>query len=139
MRPVVVFDVLNRLLQLDGEVDFTHNITDIDDKIIKKSIETGKTEKEISEKFTNEYLKNLKDINVLIPNNMPKVTDNVAPMVAFIQDLVEKGFAYEANGSVYFEIEKLNSYGEIANLKLEELKSEESFSQDKRSQLDFAL
>ncbi len=134
IRPVLIFDILNR----SSNLNYVHNITDIDDKIIKKANELGLTEKEVSEKFEKEYLNLLDSLNIIRPTHMPRVTDNIEGMTNFIAGLIEKGYAYESNGSVYFSVNKLKNYGKIANLNIDTLLDEEQ-SEDKEDQKDFAI
>lgn len=138
MRPIIVFDILNRVASLNGNVNFVHNITDVDDKIINKAIEEGTTEKEISERYTKEYLNLLEELNIRTPNHMPKVTEHIDGIIKFISDLIEKGNAYESNGSVYFNVKSFEQYGKIDNINLDDLLDNEQ-NEDKVNKQDFAL
>ena len=138
LRPLITFDVLNRLLSENGKINYVHNITDIDDKIINKALETNQSEKEVSEYFYKKYLEYMEQLNVLTPNEMPKVSEHIPGMVSFVKELIEKGFAYESNGSVYFSVKKDESYGKLANLSLSDMMSEEE-NPDKKDKNDFAL
>ncbi|TCG11880.1 cysteine--tRNA ligase [Mycoplasma marinum] len=138
LRPIITFDIYIRSLRSRGiKVNFMHNITDIDDKIIKKSIEENVAESEISKRYTKVYLDLLKKANVEKPTNMPLVTKNIKGIVSFIKELENKGVAYEVNGNVYFSVTSQNNYGIVSNRKLDEMRMESS--KDKRNPADFAL
>ncbi|MGL4948837.1 MAG: cysteine--tRNA ligase [Anaeroplasmataceae bacterium] len=115
-RPVIFFDMLSRYLTFLGyKVNYVSNITDIDDRIINKAIQENTTEKEITKKYTEAFLKNVKDLGSNIPDVMPNATDYIEQMISFINELIQKGFAYESNGDVYFNVSKLDSYGKLSN------------------------
>ena len=139
IRPVIIFDVIHRLLKLGGnKVLYIHNLTDIDDKVIKRAKLENKTELELSSHFINEYLSIIADLNVLMPENLPKVSDHIDGMVTFIDELISKNYAYLKNGSVYFDTKKVKNYQKIANLKLWETSSMPKL-EEKNSSEDFAL
>ncbi|NQZ29150.1 MAG: cysteine--tRNA ligase [Mycoplasmatales bacterium] len=138
MRPIITFDIYIRSLKAQGlKVNFIHNITDIDDKIIKKALEEGVTEKEIAKRYTKVYQTLLEKANVQKPTVMPNVTDNIQEMVDFIGEMIANGSAYEVNGNVYFDVTSQKNYGEIANRKLDEMRFEEG--EGKKHPGDFAL
>ncbi len=139
LRPLIIFDVFNRLASLENKVNYIHNITDIDDKIIESAKKANKEELEISNYYFEVYKDYINKLNVVVPTHMPKVSEHIPGMVKFVNSLVESGHAYEKNGSVYFSIEKSPNYGKIANLSLSELKQNEENNDDKKSQNDFAL
>lgn len=134
IRPILVTDLLTKV----ENTFIVHNITDIDDKIIAKAHEAGKSEKEISELYEKNYLDLLKELRITLPNEMPRVTDNIEGMIDFIAALIEKGFAYENAGSVYFSVNKLEKYGVFANLDIGANKTASS-SDEKIEQEDFAI
>ncbi len=138
MRPIIVFDILNKVASLNSDVTFVHNITDVDDKIIAKAIEQGVSEKEISEKYINEYMNLLQDLNIKTPTHMPTVMDNVEGIIEFISSLIEKGNAYESNGSVYFSTNSYDDYGHTVKEDLENVLEIEENS-DKQNSKDFVL
>ncbi len=138
MRPIIVFDILAKVLSLKGEVNFVHNITDVDDKIINKAIELNITEKEVSEKYYNSYLKLLERLNINSISKMPKVTENIDGIISFIEKLIGSGNAYESNGSVYFDVDSYESYGNLLGSQLDDLIEIEENS-DKKNSKDFAL
>ncbi len=137
MRPIIIYDILNKLASLKGEVNFVHNITDVDDKIIDKAIELGVSEKEISEKYYNEYLSLLNELNVKLPNEMPKVSDHIEGMISFINNLIEKGHAYVSNESVYFSTNDYPNYAKLLGTDIEEFNHE--VNEEKKDPKDFAL
>lgn len=142
IRPVIVFDVLRRLLTYVGyDVIFVSNFTDVDDKIINRSIELGVSEKELTEKYINEYLSLLDSLNVMRATNNPKVTQYMDKIIKYIGELIEKGAAYEVDGDVYFRISSITEYGELSNINIDDLivgaRIEENTK--KESPLDFAL
>ena len=141
-RPVIVFDVLYRVLTYIGyKVTYMSNITDVDDKIIKKALEENVSESVISTRYFEHYLELRKDLNAINPTYMPKVTENIENIINFIAKLVELGFAYESNGDVFFRVNKVNGYGRLSNLNLDDLqvgaRIEENSS--KENPADFAL
>ncbi|MEB3772382.1 MAG: cysteine--tRNA ligase [Desulfurococcales archaeon] len=139
-RMYVSFDGIKRYLQLRGyKVIHVQNITDIDDKIIKKSIETGRPWNEIVDEYTREYLELLEELRVR-PHYNPRVTMHIGDIIKFIQRLVEKGYAYESNGSVYFDVDKYEYYGELSGRLSKDLwGQEEEFVSEKRHPYDFVL
>jgi cysteinyl-tRNA synthetase len=140
VRSILIMDIFAKALRYKGkELDLVHNITDIDDKIIAKANELNKTEKEISEKYTKEYLKILELLNIDSIKYSPKVTENVESMIKVISLMIEKGYAYEVNGSVYFRVNKIDDYGKIHKVSQDELKAEQESNSDKESNQDFAL
>ncbi len=142
MRPVVVFDVLRRYLtHLGYDVRFVSNYTDIDDKIIVKANELDTTEQELAARYIAAYEVNVKAVGSLIPHVTPKVTEHMDSIVAFIQTLLEKGFAYEVDGDVYFRVEKIKSYGELSHMDRDQLLAGASVEGNHGKELpfDFAL
>ena len=122
LRPVVVFDVLRRLfLHLGYKVNFISNFTDIDDKVIKQAKIENLTEKEISEKYIKAFEEARVGINSLKPTYQPRVTETMDQIINFVQDLVDKGFAYEVDGDVYFRVSKIKDYGCLSNMKVDDL------------------
>ena len=142
IRPVIVFDILRRLLTYIGyDVTFVSNFTDVDDKIINRSIELGVSEKELTEGIIDEYLGILDSLNVMRASNNPRVTNYMDKIIKYIAELIEKGAAYEVDGDVYFRISSITEYGELSNINIEDLivgaRIEENSK--KESPLDFAL
>ncbi|UWD34072.1 cysteine--tRNA ligase [Mesomycoplasma molare] len=140
MRSLMYFDILNRVKLFNGiEVNYLHNITDIDDKIINKAIEENKTEKEISEFYYQEYIKLFSLYNINFPTKIIKVTEKIDWIINYIQELLDKKIAYKKNNNVFFDVTKNPKYGEISNRKLEDMKNEEVNEYDKKNIQDFAL
>ncbi|WKX02648.1 cysteine--tRNA ligase [Candidatus Mycoplasma mahonii] len=138
LKPILTFDIFIRSLRyLDKKVIFIHNITDIDDNIITKASSLGVTEIEISEKYANLYLEELKTYNIIEPNEMPKVTTNIEGIVNLISRLIKTKSAYIVNSNVYFDVNSQNGYGKLSNRSLETIRS--SSSSEKRNDEDFAL
>ena len=123
LRPVIIFDVLHRLLlHLGVKVNYIQNITDIDDKIIAKAQGEKKSEKAISDYYTQAYFTNLVRYNILFPTCSPRVTDYVSQVQVFIKDLLEKGSAYQQEGEIFFNVEKSKEYGQLSGQNLKKLK-----------------
>jgi cysteinyl-tRNA synthetase len=118
-RPLLFFDVVRRYLELFHNVYFIQNFTDIDDKIINKAFKDKITIKEVSEKYIEEYFKDADRLNVKRATISPKATDYVERMISMIQDLLDKNFAYKKSDGIYFSINKLRSYGELSNRKID--------------------
>ena len=119
-RPVVVFDTLARLLRHDyGKVTYARNITDIDDKIIAAAANGNIAE--ITEKFARHYEEDMSALNAEKPDIVPKATDYLDEMIVLISDLIAKGYAYEANDHVLFQVSKMDDYGELSGRKVEDL------------------
>jgi len=141
-RPLVIFDVLFKLLKNRfNSVTYVRNITDIDDKIIKASQEQKITTKELTEKITKGFFEDCKFLNCDIPTHQPKATEHIDLMIEMINKLIKKGFAYENNNHVYFEVKKFTDYGQLSNKKLEDLiaGSRVEISENKKNSEDFVL
>ena len=141
-RPIVVFDTLARYFKYKGmEVDYVQNFTDVDDKIINKSIEEGISASEVSEKYIKCFFEDINRLNILESVKRPKVTENMAEIIEIIQKLIDNGFAYEKDGDVYFEVKKYKDYGKLSNQKIEELElgARIDVSEIKKNPMDFAL
>lgn len=141
-RPFVVFDTLRKYLAYRGRnVKFVQNFTDVDDKIINKAREEGVSASEVSEKYIEEYYRDAKSLNVERATVHPKVTENMKEIIAFVQDLIDKGFAYEVNGDVYYSTRKFDDYGKLSKQNIEDLESGARIEvgEKKQDPLDFAL
>lgn len=141
-RPIVVFDTLARYFKHKGmEVEFVQNFTDVDDKIINKSMEEGTSASEVSEKYIKYFFEDINKLNILESVKRPKVTENMAEIIEIIQKLIDNGFAYEKDGDVYFEVKKYKDYGKLSNQKIEELElgARIDVSEIKKNPVDFAL
>ena len=142
-RAVVVFDVIYRWLDLSGyEVCYVRNFTDIDDKIIRKASETGRTAQEISEKYIDEFHSEMDALNVLRPTIEPKATEHVQDIIDFISLLIEKDKAYHVEGSdVFFSIDSFDNYGSLSKRNPDDMQAGSRIAIDgnKRNPLDFTL
>ena len=141
-RPLCVFDVMRRYLEYRGnKVNFVQNFTDIDDKIIRRANEEGVTFKDISEKYIEEFWVDAKGMNIREATTHPKATENIEEIIDIVSTLIEKGYAYEANGDVYFSTKKFNEYGKLSHQPLEDLEAGARINvgEVKREPMDFAL
>ncbi len=141
-RPLIIFDILFKLLKKKFEsVTYVRNITDIDDKIIKSSQEQNISTKELTEKVTKSFLEDCKFLNCENPTHQPKATEHIGLMIEMINELIKKGFAYENESHVYFEVKKFSDYGKLSNKNLEELiaGSRVEISENKKNSEDFVL
>ena len=121
-RPFIVFDVLRRYLQYRGyEVTFVQNFTDVDDKIIQKANEEGVTPLEIADKYIAEYFIDADGLGIQRADVHPRVTDNIEEIIDFVQVLIDKGYAYEAEGDVYYDTQKFKDYCKLSKQNLAEL------------------
>ena len=141
-RPLCVFDVMRRYLEYRGnKVNFVQNFTDIDDKIIRRANEEGVTFKDISEKYIEEFWVDAKGMNIREATTHPKATENIGEIIDIVSTLIEKGYAYEANGDVYFSTKKFSEYGKLSHQPLEDLEAGARINvgEVKREPMDFAL
>ncbi len=123
-RPLCVFDVLRRYLEWRGnKVTFVQNFTDIDDKLIRKANEEGITVPEVAERYIKEFWTDAKGMNIREATVHPRATENIDEIQRIIGELVEKGYAYEAGGDVYFRAKKFNEYGKLSHQPLEDLEA----------------
>lgn len=142
MRPAITFDMVRNYLEYLGyEVTYASNFTDINPKIIKAAQELGITEREVANKFIAAYLKDLEDYQCGKIDIHPTVLENLDNIYMFIQKLIDKGYAYEIDGDVYFRVNKIKDYGCLSNNNLDELESGARLEIDEKKEdpLDFAL
>lgn len=142
MRPAITFDMVRNYLEYLGyEVTYASNFTDINPKIIKAAEELGITEREVANKFIAAYLKDLEDYQCGKIDIHPTVLENLDNIYTFIQKLIEKGYAYEVDGDVYFRVSKIKDYGCLSNNTIDELESGARLEIDEKKEdpLDFAL
>lgn len=144
-RPMIVFDTARRYMEYKGyQVNFVSNFTDVDDKIIKKSVEEGVPAEEISERYIKECKKDMADMNVKPATTHPQATKEIDGMIEMIETLVEKGYAYAVDGTVYFRTRKFDEYGKLSHKNLDDLRSGNrsllvSGEDQKEDPLDFVL
>ncbi len=144
-RPMIVFDTLRRYFEYKGyEVNYVSNFTDVDDKIIKKAIAEGVDSKVVSERFIEECKKDMASLNVKEATTHPKATEEIEDMIAMVQTLIEKEYAYEVNGTVYFRTRKFSDYGKLSKKNLDDLRAGNrellvSGQDEKEDALDFVL
>jgi len=144
-RQICVFDVMRRYLKYRGcNVKYVQNFTDVDDRIIRIAGEKNMTSAEYSEQMIKEYFTDARGLNVLDADAHPKVTENIGIIIDIVKILIDKGFAYESGGDVYFAAEKFGGYGKLSRNSLDDLKEGASNRLDseaaqKKSPLDFAL
>lgn len=141
---MIVFDVLRRTFEYLGyKVTFVSNFTDVDDKIIKAAKAEGITEKELTDKYIAAYEDVRRNLNLLFPTYAPRVTNTMDAIIKFIDNLVKSGYAYEVDGDVYFRVSKIDEYGQLSGIKIEDLvagASERIDENDKKEEsTDFAL
>ncbi len=142
LRPVVVFDVLKRFLTAMGyQVRYVSNYTDIDDKIIAKALAEKLPEHVIAERYIQAYETNVKAIASLMPDDTPRVTNHIHEIEQFIQQLIDKKYAYFIEGDVYFRVRSIAHYGQLSKMNVADLKSGARIDRDdkKEDPLDFAL
>ena len=141
-RPLCIFDILRRYLEYRGyNVKFVQNFTDIDDKIIRRANEEHVDFSEISERYIKEFWTDADGLNVRHATINPKATENIDAIIQIISTLIEKGYAYEAQGDVYFSTEKFKDYGKLSHQPLEDLEAGARImvGDIKRDPMDFAL
>ena len=141
-RPIVIFDILFKILKSKfSSVTYVRNITDVDDKIIKSSNEKNISITDLTETVIKGFSEDCNYLNCEIPTAQPKATEHIDLMIEMISELIKKGFAYENNKHVYFEVKKFDDYGQLSNKKLEELiaGSRIEVSDNKKNSEDFVL
>lgn len=144
-RPMIVFDTLRRYLEYKGyDVNYVSNFTDVDDKIIKRANEEGVDASVISERYIAEVKKDMAALNVREATTHPKATEEMPDMIEMVKTLIEKGYAYEVNGTVYFRTRKFKDYGKLSKKNIDDLRSGNrdllvSGVDEKEDPLDFVL
>jgi len=141
-RPIVVFDTIRRYLSYIGyEVTYIQNFTDVDDKIINRANEEGDEPLKLAARYIDEFYKDTAALNTLPASKNPKVSEHITEIVDFVKGLVDKGYAYEMDGDVYFSVRKDENYGKLSGRDLDDLKAGARVDVDNRKQdpLDFAL
>ena len=141
-RPMIVFDTVRRYMEYKGyDVNFVSNFTDVDDKIIKKANEEGVSTKELTTRYIAECKKDMAGMNIKPATKHPLATEEIPGMIEMINTLIEKGYAYEKNGSVYFRVRKFPNYGRLSGKNLDQLESgfRVAVDEEKEDPLDFVL
>ena len=141
-RKALVFDVLRRYLRWRGyEVRYVSNYTDVDDRIIARANEEGRSAAEVARSYIAAWERDMERLGVERPDVAPRATDHVADMIVMIEALLDRGHAYEADGDVYFAVDSFGPYGELSGRNLEELRAGARVApgEHKRNPLDFAL
>ena len=141
-RCYITWDVLYRYLKFKGyDVTYCRNVTDVDDKILKKAETEGKTPEEVSTFWYKKFSESMKALNNLKPDIEPFATKTLGEMIAMVKDLINKGFAYEAGGDVYFRVKKFSAYGYLSKQPIDKLESGAriEIGEQKKDPLDFAL
>ncbi|EOU1652973.1 cysteine--tRNA ligase [Clostridium perfringens] len=141
-RTFIVFDTIRRYFEYRGfKVDFVQNFTDIDDKMIKKANEEGATVKKIGDTYIKEYYQDADALNIERATVNPRATEFIGEIIKFVKGLVDKGYAYEVDGDVYFSTKKFEGYGKLSGQNIEDLQSGARISVDERKKdpMDFAI
>ncbi len=138
----IIFDVIRRYLQYSSyKVKYVQNITDIDDKIINRANQQGISARELAEKYSNRFFEDMDALNIVRADINPRATGEIPKMIEVIQGLVDKGYAYPAQGSVYFRVRNVPDYGKLSHRSLESMMVAEGAlgSEEKESPMDFVL
>lgn len=141
-RTFIVFDTIRRYFEYRGyEVEFVQNFTDIDDKMIKRANEENTTVKEVGDKYIKEYYEDADNLNIERATVNPRATEYITQIIDFVKELVDKGYAYEVDGDVYFSTKKFGDYGKLSGQNIEDLQSGARISIDERKKdpMDFAI
>ena len=143
VRPVIVFDTLRKYFQrFQGwDVIYVQNVTDVDDKLINRSIETGEPVSEIAERYTKSYFSLLTELGVETPSHSPRATQFIPGMIDLIKGLIDKGLAYESDGDIYYRVSAFPEYGKLSGRKVDDLRvgARIAASEKKENPLDFTL
>ena len=144
-RPMIIFDTFRRYLEYKGyDVNYVSNFTDVDDKIIKKAIEEGTTAEEISQRYIKECKKDMHDLNIEPATTHPLATQEIDGMIEMIKTLIDKGYAYDADGTVYYRTRKFKEYGKLSKKNIDDLEAghrdiKVAGEESKEDPLDFVL
>lgn len=144
-RPMIIFDTVRRYFEYKGyEVNYVSNFTDVDDKIIKKANEEGVTATEIAERYIKECKQDMQALNIKPATHQPRATEEIGGMIKMIETLIEKGHAYEVNGTVYFKTRSFKDYGKLSKKNIDDLEAghreiKVTGEEGKKDPLDFVL
>ncbi|MBC8477497.1 MAG: cysteine--tRNA ligase, partial [Dehalococcoidia bacterium] len=138
----IIFDVIRRYLRYRGhKVKYVQNVTDIDDKIIDRANKLGIPQRELAEKFTRRYFEDMKALNIEEPDVTPYATDEIPKIIEIVQGLIDKGYGYESEGSVYFRVRNVPDYGKLSHRNLDSMKAgiRVESGEEKEDPMDFVL
>jgi len=141
-RTFIMSDIIRKYLEYKGyEVNYVMNLTDIDDRIIKKSIEEKIPASEVAQKYSDAFFEDINRLRIKSANTYPKATENIDEIIAMIKSLVDNGFAYNVDGNIFYNVSSFNEYGKLSGKNIEELESgaRVEVMEEKRNPLDFAL
>ncbi|GAA0071944.1 cysteine--tRNA ligase [Clostridium sardiniense] len=141
-RTFIVFDTIRRYFEYRGyKVDFVQNFTDIDDKMIKRANEEGTSVKEVGDKYINEYYTDADALNIERATVNPRATQYINDIIKFVKELIDKGYAYEVDGDVYFSTKKFQGYGKLSGQNIDDLQAGARINVDERKKdpMDFAI
>lgn len=139
-RPIVIFNMVRNYLQFSGyKVEYIQNITDVEDKIIKKADEEKVDYKVITTRYIKAFLEDVKNLEVGGFSKMPLATEMIAEIIDIIKKIIENGYGYVVDGNVYFEVSKFPAYGKLSGQNISEMKDTVDNSFEKRNKVDFAL
>lgn len=142
IRSAINYDVIRRFLEYLGyQVDYISNFTDINEKIVKRAAEEGLTPEELADKYANAFLEDIREFNIKPADKYLRVSENVDEIIEMVKTLIEKGYAYEVNGNVYFSVESFEDYGKLSGRSLDEMQAGAriAVNEEKTNPLDFGL
>jgi len=142
IRSAINYDVVRRFLEYLGyQVDYISNFTDINEKIVKRAAEEGLTPAELADKYANAFLEDIREFNIKAADKYLRVSENIDQIIEMVKTLIDKGYAYEVNGNVYFSVESFADYGKLSGRNLDEMQAGAriAVNEEKRNPLDFGL
>ncbi|ADQ15359.1 cysteine--tRNA ligase [Halanaerobium hydrogeniformans] len=142
IRSAINYDVIRRYLEYSGyEVEYISNFTDINEKIVKRAEEEGMTAAELADKYANAFLEDIRSFNIKAADQYLRVSENIDEIIEMVSKLIEKGYAYEINGDVYFSVDSFEDYGKLSGRSIEDMQAGAriAVNEDKKNPLDFAL
>ncbi|RAK07698.1 cysteinyl-tRNA synthetase [Halanaerobium saccharolyticum] len=142
IRSAINYDVVRRFLEYLGyQVDYISNFTDINEKIVKRAAEEDLTPAELADKYANAFLEDIREFNIKAADKYLRVSENIDQIIEMVKTLIDKGYAYEVNGNVYFSVESFEDYGKLSGRNLDEMQAGAriAVNEEKRNPLDFGL
>ena len=142
IRSAINYDVIRRFLEYLGyEVDYISNFTDINEKIMDRAAEEGLKQEELADKYANAFLEDIREFNIKPADKYLRVSENIDQIIEMVETLIEKGYAYEVNGNVYFSVESFDDYGKLSGRDLDEMQAGAriEINEEKKNPLDFGL